>query len=180
MQLVKVGDASCDGFKELLICLNKIFLLIAGTVKQKQLEVRLSIATLGGFSEESFSFVVVLGDAETFHVENTHPVLTNETILLSTHGVMACRFFFVSILLRLCVSELRDSVASSAVLARSSLDDCLKGFPNLFEVGVAGKTDVVVNFVLNGGDVAIFGGGLDPVASLGLVDCYFVGVASFN
>ena len=93
---------------------------------------------------------------------------------------MACRFFFVSILFRLCVSELRDSVASSAVLARSSLDDCLKGFPNLFEVGVAGKTDVVVNFVLNGGDVAIFGGGLDPVASLGLVDCYFVGVASFN
>jgi len=89
--LVKEGDTEEDSARQVLVCLREVF-LVFGAVKQEELEGRLPISSLVCLLEEHLSLVKILLHAVGLHMEDSHPVLSDQTSLLSTTSIEECRF----------------------------------------------------------------------------------------
>ena len=149
VQLVKVGHTSSDRLRQLLVSLNKIFLRLNSAVEHEKLEIRLAIAHLGGLLKHSLSFVQVFSDTIALHVKHTHPVLSDQTVLLRSHIVILCSFFLVRFIFGLSMGKFGQCIACAAILARGTLNYCLKALQDFFEVWMARESNIIVCFVPN-------------------------------
>ena len=135
----------------------------------EKLKVRLTITHLGCLLEHKFSFVEVSGNAMALHIEDTHPMSTNKTPLLSTHVVVAGSFFLVCFISGLCVCKFSDGIASTTAATRSFCNDSLEPLHDLFQVRLSIEANVVICFIFDRWNMPIFGSSLKPVDSLGLI-----------
>ena len=169
MKLIEKGHTSCYSFDQLQVGLLNVFLFFNLRIELEKLKVWLPIAHLSCLLEHQFCFVKVSCYTMTFHIKDAHPVCANETILLSTHVVIAGSFFLVRFISRLCMSKFSDGIASPTTAIWGLPNDSLESLHDLFQVRLTRKADIVISLVFNRGNMPIFGSSLYPIHSLGLV-----------
>lgn len=107
-------------------------------------------------------------------------MLAHQAALLGTLRVVPSSLLLVLIFARLGVCKLSNRVAGAAILARGLLNDGLETLHDLGDIRVAGKADIVVSLVLEGGHVAVLRRRLDPVDTLRVVHRHFARACSFD
>ena len=131
-------------------------------------------------NQHFFSFVKILRHSEALHVEDAHPVLSNQTSLLSAHHVVASCLLLVALISLLSVSKLSDGVTSTTTPIGCFSDDGLKTLHDLFEIGLLGKSNIIVCLVLDGGKMAIFDCCFEIVVAHGVVGRYLLRTSAFD
>ena len=81
LELIEVSHTTSDCLPDLLVSLNWVLLLFNSAVELEQLEVRLSVACFGSLEKADLGLVEVGGNTETFLVEDTEPVSSDQTPL---------------------------------------------------------------------------------------------------
>lgn len=175
---VKEGDTHANSLHEVLVGEGRVFLLLNCAVKVEQLVVGLSIAQLGGPRQMLDCFVKVLRNTSALLVKDAHPMSADEATKLLTVIVKLSSLLNVSLDLILCVGELSKSVVCSG--AFSLLGNTVESSLNFLQVGLLRKSDVIVYFEFNGGQMLILHRSLDPVDTLFLVAWHRLLVSALN
>lgn len=155
-----MGHAQLEGLDDVLVGFGNVFLEFEAGVQNEELEVTLSIASLGCFDEKSLALIQVLCNTKTFQVVNTEPVGTDNVALFSGNRVLLSRLFLVL----LSVSDLGKGASSTARVR--PLDGLLKQRNNFLKYRASAEPDIEVGFVLDSKQVLVVDGCLDPVETL--------------
>ena len=131
-----------------------------------------------GSQEEFFCFVDVLRNTMSLHEVDAHPVSSDDITLFSGNHVVVASPCFVAFNIRLGSAELGESASSTARLCL--INALFKASDNLLDRGVFLKSDIVVGLVLEGGQMVVVDGLLDPLKTFLFVAGNSVGEGAFN
>mmetsp|Transcript_45477 Transcript_45477/g.61699 ORF Transcript_45477/g.61699 Transcript_45477/m.61699 type:complete len:291 (-) Transcript_45477:78-950(-) len=163
VHLFEVGDATLNSFGQIFVCDLVILNIILFTVDQEQLEARLTISGTCRPLQKFDGLVDVASNTESFLIEYTHPVGTNEATLLSTQRVVLGGLLLVVLKFVLCVHKLSHGIASTGAFV--SLHDHFQISLNFLDIRLLVKSNIIVCLIFNCSEMVVFDSFLKPILS---------------